>query len=325
MKAAPALQSLAAAFQQIRLQPLIRLGFVLPRPAVHVHAAPPTALRIPAGNTVQNRGRAQLTMKSMGRDPSDEDEDRKPPWKASESYRYVYEDDPTFEPYISNPVFGFVCKTPEQFSGQRLSGAYEGTFRIQFTLPGKDDEPKTVELKRSIKDNPSTKDNPSFGAVKVKIPLGIEVEINMQKRRLVVTKIRVQGYARRANIRTGDIIRAVSLPEGARCRTLRSRFLFWQNIQDSENGMMMLDGKFPTDYYAAVKDNVESKGLAAEVVLLIERPSQDRSDDDDDWWRLRPGGGFGAPVMDALDGLTGRRKFPKWGYKDAYEENQHIR
>lgn len=191
-----------------------------------------------------------------------------------ESCRFVREDDPTLERYAFNPATGFVCKTPEQFNGLRLLGASKGSYRIQFTLPAKDDEPKTVELQRS------TLSNPSFGAVKLVVPIngvGIQVGFDPLKKRIFAVKVRDGSSAQKARIQKGDFIRAVSVPEGVRTRG----GLFSRNTTDVEDAMIMLDGKLPTSYYAALKENFEANPELSEVVLLIERPTKLG---DDNWW-----------------------------------------
>jgi len=258
MEAALAAQSVAETGQQSRFIPYRPLGRILPRsrPADHIPPAPQTALRTLTDNEIQNRGRGPPPALVNLHDPSDEGKAQRPPWKEYKSYRFVD------------------SKTPEQFAGQRFLGAYEGSFRIQFTLPGRDDKPMTVELLRSTK----TKNDPAYGAVKVKLPLAMEVGLDPVKSRLVVRKVGAKGNARTARIRKGDIIRAISVPEGA---SMRRRANNLQNLSDSENGMMMLDEKTPEEFSAALEENAESNGLEAEVLLLIERPMEGGLDNDD--------------------------------------------
>mmetsp|Transcript_8154 Transcript_8154/g.15386 ORF Transcript_8154/g.15386 Transcript_8154/m.15386 type:complete len:460 (+) Transcript_8154:54-1433(+) len=57
----------------------------------------------------------------------------------------------------------YLCKTREFFLGTRKSGSLEGSFQVSFTLPGRESEPKTVEL---LQTSPG---NPSFAAVQLKL------------------------------------------------------------------------------------------------------------------------------------------------------------
>jgi len=256
MEAALAAQSVAETGQQSRFIPLRPLRRILPRRrlADHIPPVPQTALRRLTDNKMQNRGRGPPPALSMGHDPSDDGKAQRPPCKESKSYRFVD------------------SKTPEQFAGQRLTGAYEGSFRIQFTLPGQDDKPMTVELQRS------TENDYAYGAVKVKLPLDMDVEFDPVKSRFVIRKVGAEGNARRARIQKGDIIRAMSVPQGA---SMRRRANNSQSLSDSEHGLMMLDEKTLEDFAAAWEENEKSKGLEAEVLLLIERPMKDGLDNDD--------------------------------------------
>jgi len=332
VRAAPASQSLAETDQQARFNPLNPFGRVLYRhQAAHFATASQMALHVPAGNAAQAKGGDHPPVMSMNPSASDEGEAQKPPLNTFSTYRFVDKDDPSFEPYVFNKATGFACKTPEHFSGQRLLGASEGSFRIQFTLPDKDDEPKTVELRRS------TNNNPSFGAVKVKLPLDMEVKVgrfdprklvevplpfgisivvntyDREKFRLVVQQLADEGNARRAKIQEGDIIRALSIPDNP------------EGIPpwiESENGMLMLDLLYEQSAaafnYATLKneaDSVASNASRAEVVFLIERPTQVRGDDDD--WRSDFQGGsrqrVGPGLLDRLKGLAGSRGKPRVG------------
>mmetsp|Transcript_56179 Transcript_56179/g.98088 ORF Transcript_56179/g.98088 Transcript_56179/m.98088 type:complete len:443 (+) Transcript_56179:134-1462(+) len=73
-------------------------------------------------------------------------------------HRVITEDDPTYKTSTTN----LFLRTRERYLGTRFDGVYEGSFRLQFTLPGQDDKPKVVELLQS------SEGNPSFGAVLVK-------------------------------------------------------------------------------------------------------------------------------------------------------------
>lgn len=121
-------------------------------------------------------------------------------------HRFISQDDPTFEEYAHNDIVGYICKTPDKFQGLRRDGVLKGTRRVQFTLPGRDDEPKTLELMYS-----RSKDNPSFGAVRVKLPLNVQV--SSEKQRVMVTRVNPGSAADNARIQQGDIIRAISVPE----------------------------------------------------------------------------------------------------------------
>jgi len=277
MKEAPTSQSFVETGRQVRLNPIGVLGRIFQRQssAAHTPSAPHAASRPRPSGCLQDRGRCRPPVMSMFQGfqgPPNEDKDQRPPWLGLQSYRYVDGDDPTFQPYARNQVTGFVCQTPEQFSGLRLPGAYQGSFRIQFTLPGRDDDPKTIELQRS------TKDNPSYGAVKVKLPLSIEVGIDLLKFRLVIQKVGDTGKAQFARIREGDFVRGISVPEG--------------------DGMVMLDQKFPPSFYEALKKNKEFYGREGEVVLLIERPT--KTGGDDDWWKDMFSGGSPERVREGL-------------------------
>jgi len=191
-------------------------------------------------------------------------------------HRFISQDDPTFEEYAHNDIVGYICKTPDKFQGLRRDGVLKGTRRVQFTLPGRDDEPKTLELMYS-----RSKDNPSFGAVRVKLPLNVQV--SSEKQRVMVTRVNPGSAAENARIQQGDIIRAVSLPETEDSRVDAS---WWARVTqvlvpDAEEGMVILDGKSPATFAAAVQENLRVQGKNAEVVLIIERPFRTANDDDD--------------------------------------------
>mmetsp|Transcript_60106 Transcript_60106/g.105180 ORF Transcript_60106/g.105180 Transcript_60106/m.105180 type:complete len:397 (-) Transcript_60106:218-1408(-) len=191
-------------------------------------------------------------------------------------HRWIPEDDPTFEDYAFNKVTGYACRTPDTFLGTRKDGVYKGSCRVQFTLPGRDDEPKTLELMRS-----RTKDNPSFGAVKVKLP--IDMALISKDSRLVVKSVRTGSTSDYSRIREGDIIRAISLPD---TEDKQGDTPWWARIgqapvPDSEEGMVILDGKSTGDFNAALQENLRVKGKEGTVVLVIERPVKFDFDDDD--------------------------------------------
>jgi hypothetical protein len=146
---------------------------------------------------------------------------------------------------------------------------------VQFTLHGKDDEPRTIELLRSKK-----MDNPSFGAVKVKLP--INAAVSSKDSRLVVDKVEQGGNAYYSQIRQGDIIRAVSLPEA---QDTQADEPWWARlgqsaVPDAEKGMAILDGKPVGAFNAALRENIRVNGQQGQVVLIIERPVMASNDDD---------------------------------------------
>mmetsp|Transcript_17538 Transcript_17538/g.31442 ORF Transcript_17538/g.31442 Transcript_17538/m.31442 type:complete len:460 (-) Transcript_17538:258-1637(-) len=182
-------------------------------------------------------------------------------------HRFVQEDDPTFEEYLVNCATGYVCKTPDRFQGMRTDGVYQGTSRVQFTLPTEGIRPKTIELLRS-----SEKDNPSFSAVKVKLP--VDATVTSRDSRIVVKQVKQESNAESAMIRRGDIIRAVSVPDSV---DAHEDAPWWARmgqpaLPSAEEGMVILDGRPAAEYYAALKENLRLNGKEAEVVLIVERP-----------------------------------------------------
>lgn len=170
----------------------------------------------------------------------------------------------------------YVIKTPDRFLGTRAKGVYPGSTRVQFTLPGKDDEQKTIEIQRS-----NAKDNPSIGAVKVKLPL--DATVFSKNSCLVVKQVEEGGHARNSNMKQGDIIRAVSLPD----KEDQHDSPWWSKLNqilvpDAEEGMVILDGKSAAQFNAALQENLRVDGNHAEVVLLVERPIKSYNDDDDE-------------------------------------------
>lgn len=168
----------------------------------------------------------------------------------------------------------YVIKTPERFLGTRAKGGYPRSTRVQFTLPGKEDEQKTIEFLWS-----NAEDNPSFGAVKVKLPL--DAKIYSKNSRLVVKQVEQGSHAKHSNIRQGDIIRAVSVPDTEN----QQDSPWWAKLNqilvpDAEQGMVILDGKSAAQFNAALEENLRVDGKQAEVVLLIERPVKRYNDDD---------------------------------------------
>lgn len=219
------------------------------------------------------------------------------------AYRFVSEDDPTFKPYVVNKATGYTCASPQAFFPLRLEGKYEGTFRVQFTLPGKEDQPKTIELMRT------NKDNPSFGAVRVKGPIGADVGFDPLKRRLVVKDVKAGGNAKVARITTGDIIRGISVPENAAVTGGPAPYsgLFGivgggGSIKGAEGGFLMLDGRLQPDFEAAIEANVKVNGKYGEIVFLIERPTKVRSGGND-WWDNEKGEKKELDFVDRLKDL----------------------
>mmetsp|Transcript_16355 Transcript_16355/g.30077 ORF Transcript_16355/g.30077 Transcript_16355/m.30077 type:complete len:452 (-) Transcript_16355:59-1414(-) len=79
------------------------------------------------------------------------------PEREGKFHRFVAKDDPSFVDE------GFLRKSRSIYLGSREEGVYEGSFRVRFTLPGKENETQILELL------PTSADNPSFGAVKVSV------------------------------------------------------------------------------------------------------------------------------------------------------------
>jgi hypothetical protein len=192
-------------------------------------------------------------------------------------HRFISQDDPTFEEYAHNDIVGYICKTPDKFQGLRRDGVLKGTRRVQFTLPGRDDEPKTLELMYS-----RSKDNPSFGAVRVKLPLNVQV--SSEKQRVMVTRVNPGSAAENARIQQGDIIRAISVPES----TVEGSgtVSWWDKMMSSpmpktEEGTVILNSKDAVpEFNAALQANLRENGRAAEVVLVLERPFRISNFDD---------------------------------------------
>jgi len=183
------------------------------------------------------------------------------PKTLGKSYRFVPETDPTFG------VDARLSKTPDQFQGARRDGVYGGSRRVQFTLPGKDNEPKVVELRESM-----TGKNPAFGAVRVRLP--IHAAVVTKDSRLVVRSVRRGSNVANSGVTEGDIIRAISLPGGD---DAQRNAAWWARIEqvffpDAEEGLIFLDGTPKGTYNGALIANDLVNGAQAEVVLLIERP-----------------------------------------------------
>lgn len=190
-------------------------------------------------------------------------------WPEENRYRFVREDDPTFEDYFFNNLTNsYSCRTPEKYVGLSRDGVYENSCRVQFTVPGKDDHPTTVELLR-YKGKAT-----SCGAVRVKLPL--DARLVFRDSYFVVKNITDESNAQNSSIMVGDIIRAVSLPVS---RQPSPDAPWWApfgallGAPEAEEGMVMLDGKSEKDYEAAIQENIRVNGPEAEVVLLLERPA----------------------------------------------------
>lgn len=192
-------------------------------------------------------------------------------WPSTgKGYRFIDEDDEWYDACVlADEMNSKTCETPEKFMPISQEGAYPGSYRVQFTLPGSDAPPSTIELLPSRGD-----DRPSFCAVKMKMPLAAQVDFNLVTPvtwRFVVTDVQ-NGNARDAGMKTGDIIRAVSLPKSEESEADRA---WWKKIgvPQAESGMVMLDGKINNDYATALLENVRVNGQEGEIVLLIERPN----------------------------------------------------
>lgn len=196
-------------------------------------------------------------------------------------HRFVKEDDPTFEEYV-NVGFGSTCATPSKFVGTTKEGVYPGSFRVQFTLPNS--QPKTLEILQT------TNDKSEFGAVKVRVPFTCDVQrlasdVDPSNSRLVA-KRPSEDIQSRTSIKDGDFIRAVSLPDisdaaGDEAPEEASGEAPWwrrftriesRKLPESEEGMVILDGKKFADFYRVLEENVKVNEAEAEVVLIIERP-----------------------------------------------------
>mmetsp|Transcript_36716 Transcript_36716/g.56906 ORF Transcript_36716/g.56906 Transcript_36716/m.56906 type:complete len:375 (-) Transcript_36716:17-1141(-) len=190
------------------------------------------------------------------------------PKKQGASHRFIAKDDPTFQEYAFNKAIGYACKTRGTFQGTRRDGAYEATSRVQFTLPEKDDQPLTLELLQSNKN-----DNPSFGAVRTKLPL--DAIVHSVQGRILVKQLNVPGNADSSQLRPGDIVRAISVP--ARSEIRKEGTPWWQQIgrarvPDAENGVVILDGRSANEFEAVLRENMLSSDEPTDVVLIIERP-----------------------------------------------------
>jgi len=188
--------------------------------------------------------------------------------KEGKFFRFIDKNDLTFQKYGFNEATGYSCKTPEEFRGTRKDGVYEGSFRVQFTLPEKDDEPKTIELMRS-----RDEDKPSFGAVKVTLP--VDITVFSKDSRVLVKRVNKGSGAETARIREGDIIRAVSLTETDENQEetpSRRWFSGHTSVPAPEEGLAILDGRSVAEYNAVLQENARVHGKQAQVVFILERP-----------------------------------------------------
>lgn len=237
--------------------------------------------RISATSDVRNRlGSAGMALKQDA-----------PAWPDPfKGYRFVPEDDPAFREYVVNKAVGYVCQPPDTFQGTRLGGRYDGSYQLQFTLPGREDEPKTIEFKKT------GNNNPTFAAVKFRGNFGAPVDFSPFEQRIVVTQIQDGTGAKRAKLLKGDIIRGISVPStgssgGSSGGGLFGMFDDKGGIGDAEDGVLILDGKLTSAWDAALQENYKAYGNMAEIVLLVERPGEGGGNG---WWP--PKGGQGEKV-----------------------------
>lgn len=206
-----------------------------------------------------------------------------------QSYRFIHNDNP--EP---QEMHGSI-QNPYMFTSTQSEGTYKKSNLVTFTLPRNDKVAphiKTIELLPSNEKGVS-----SFGAVEVKLPLNLHMdvlgvgELFSGETRAVVTNAH-DGKAKAAQIRRGDIIRAVSMPERVSPGStgpvgtlhLAAANILGMALPQSEEGMAILDNTGGAAYEAAINANVRANGPHAKVVLLIERPVTDE-DDSDNWFK----------------------------------------
>lgn len=207
------------------------------------------------------------------------------PTANSRFHRFISQDDPSFE----KQARGVTYSTRQKFLGTRREGVHNGSFRLQFTLPGEDNTPKAIELL------PLSEGEPTFAAVKVKLKLGAVIKSLPPDFFMQVEDVRQGSNADSSGIMKGDIIRAVSLADGKEQRDGLSQLWqqtakLWRNtfgvpvpigsipVPDSEESMVILDGGYFADVYAALEENKRVNGDNAELVLLVERPSSPSED-----------------------------------------------
>lgn len=202
-----------------------------------------------------------------------------PAWPDTNTYHFIHDAN-----YVVNKATGYTCKTPTIFTPTRHEGNYADSFLVSFTPAYNDEEPKTLELKRSCDSNPS------FGAVKVPLPFDADVDFSFSNQRLVLANLKEEGHVAKAKLRKGDILRAISVPGVAKIDTSKFSGLFGFMSGGSaavEEGMVMLDGKFGESFKAALSENANANGEESDVVVVVERPG--RTSDDDDWWPFSGG------------------------------------
>lgn len=259
---------------------------------VHKLAGRPSSLRTPTSLRAAKPGKDEGFLSSVVAKSGSSEREEWP--EGQRPYRFI---DRSGEEVNAN------FKTPDRYSGSRSQGEFAHSHRITFTMPeeeGKDLQMKTVELLRS-----NLKDNPTFGAVAVRLPLMIEPraadcsgKFFSAQNRVVVSNI-FPGNGKSADLRKGDIIRGVSMPDGADSNKANA---WWDVLgvasSKVENGMAMFDNEGVAAYDGALRANERVHGKNAEVVLLIERQSIENKrggGDDDDWFSGGPGIWAGLP------------------------------
>jgi len=183
------------------------------------------------------------------------------PFDSLESARFVTDDT-----YAVNKATGYVCQTPDVLEVHRYDGAKKGSARVQYTVPGMEDQPQTLELMRTNQDDK----NPRYGAVKVPTPFEPPLESPMMMFRVVLGELKegtASGTAaRKAGLKKGDIVRAMS----------------------AGDGMHIMDGKTVGDFQSHMRSN------PGEMTLVIERSSISGRGPWDGF--DPPSGGYGARV-----------------------------
>lgn len=264
-------------------------------------ASPPTVLSMSAqggdGSGSAGDARASENMMQLAAQLPREE------WPAGKKwYRFI---PGTAEGFAAQSL-GNLRGNPTSYTGTRAKGAYKGSNRVTFSLPKEDatfvgDEEaapqiRTMEFLRS-----KEKDLPSFGAVEVQLPLNMDIhsfgvgKLFSGQARVVVTDV-YGKKAQNAGIQAGDMIRAVSVPEGVSSDNM------WEKAPETEQGMAMLDNNGAGAYQAAILANERAHGKNAKVVLVIERSVSDPNNDDD-WFK--PGGpGFPQLVSNGWDKMV---------------------
>jgi len=208
------------------------------------------------------------------------------PRTESQFHRFVSQD------ASASKAAGLDYFTRQRFIGTRREGVYNGTFRLQFNLPGKDNSPKAIELV------PLSKGEPTFAAVKLRLNFGATIKNLPPDYFMQVVDVAKGGHAEESGIMKGDLIRAVSMPDVEEQRyglsqlwqsTAKSFWLWpsqlWNTFgvpvpigsipaPDSEESMVILDRIIlDKGYFAALNEHSRLNGDNAEVVILVERPS----------------------------------------------------